>query len=163
MVKRRSFPPSGGVGRSVAGSPFKALSQRYAWYKSGTYPYKSPWTKAAARARRSNPGPFGWGPVASNPADYRVRLGPRSSTPDQRLSDGTAMAVGVVRRDAHSATVGLRTEPARERAAHLQRRNAFWGISEAEKRELQAIARKAGLDAVRKLKFKSGTTRISLS
>ena len=136
MVLRRAFPDSG-PGRDVNDRVFPPLERDYGHYKSATRPYVSAETRAAAMKKRALSGKPGIGPLV-DVLGIRTRLGPRHNASNQRLTDLTAKAIGIVRESPGSVVLGFRDERSQRVAGHLQRRNNFFGLTSPERRAIVA-------------------------
>src|SRR5262245_19692000 len=139
------------------GQPVKQLADTYRWYKSATRPYVSKQTKERARKRRAQSGKPGWGPLV-NVLGIRTRLAPRSNQPDQRLTDQTAKALGVVGISKNSIQIGFRGAEAQKVAAHLEKRNKFFKPTAEEREVLVRMAQEALRERLKTFKISGRIT-----
>jgi hypothetical protein len=96
-------------------------------------------------------------PLSKGYAKHKRKKG-RPAVPDQRFTSGTANALGVTRSTRTEAAIGFRER--RQIADALNRRNSFWGLSNAERLRALAIAERAGADLAKRIRIR-GTVIVS--
>jgi hypothetical protein len=157
----RGFPAGDQPARNVDDEPVKPLSKRYREYKSGTVTYRSDLSRRTATKLRARSGKPGRGPLVNFEGERR-RLGPRKPVANQRLTDHTAKALGVLELSDKRAVLGFRDRRSRNVAAHLQRRNNFFGLTTVESQQLRKIAEKRADKLSRTVKVRGGVIRLEL-
>jgi hypothetical protein len=160
-IALRAFPADGTKSRDVDNQEVPSLSHKYREYKSGTKTYKDDLTARTARALRRRSGKPGPGPLVTLGGETR-RLGRRLPVANQRLSDYTAKALGVISLDDNRAVLGFRDRRSRMVAGHLQKRNKFFGLTISETAELREIAQLRADKLTRKIRVRNGVISIEL-
>jgi hypothetical protein len=160
-IMLRAFPGDGSPARDVKDLEVPPLTRKYKEYKSGTKAYESDLTAKTARALRRRSGKPGRGPLVELGGETR-RLGPRKPVANQRLTDHTAKALGVIELNSERAVLGFRDRRARKVAGYLQERNKFFGLTTAEVAELREIAEQRADKLTRKIRVRNGVISIEL-
>lgn len=161
MILQRAFPGDGSPTRDRRGQAVRPLQQDYAWYKSGTRPYRSQLTRALALSRRAASGKPGPGPLV-NVLGIRTRLGPRFPVANQRLTDGTARGLGVIRETENQVVLGFRDARSQRVAGHLERRNRFWGLAPDESARLNVIVEQRVRELARSVRIDPSRIRVTV-
>jgi len=134
-ISERAFP-QGTPGRDVNDQPFKPLTANYRKRKS-----EGMRVKLGGGSRR---------------------LGPRSTQPDQRLTDQTAKALGILEKTRSSITIGFRTARAKAVASYLQERNNYWPTTGKEEAEALDAARRIWRRSARSARIADGVIDVNV-
>lgn len=161
LMKKRAFS-SGQTAKDRTGAKVKDLSEVYGWYKSGTRPYRSDKTRAAATQARRRSGKPGKGPLIRTEGGKK-RLGVRSKEADQVLSGGTQKALQVIETSPDSRLLGFSTERARTIAGNLQERNDFMGFPPQEVDGIVDAGAKIAEDIAKSVEIVGGDITLNAS
>jgi hypothetical protein len=111
----------------------------------------------AAKSTKGKPA----SPLSPRYKKRKAELG-KGTRPDQRLTDKTAKALGIVRETPTEVVVGFNTELARNIAESLDNRNSFWGLSSKEAKQVLDIVKKSNKARAKGTRI-GGTVKVQIS